>query len=198
MKKRSILLLAAMAAATLLTLSGCGSKATVTTADYTEDETAIVGSVTDVAARFALPTTGSATIKLETYQKGQKVSESEMRNVQGADGNNYLYVSGVNSSGLDYVWTITAPGGRMTYPTPYFNVEDGASMIRITDVGETEFSLDDGKTHLLYYVAYKSGQDSSTISEKPFHEWSNQSNQEQILEQFDCAYLITMTQQQEQ
>lgn len=199
MKKKLILLLAAMLTVSAVALTGCGSNPTVTTADFNEEETTVAGAMADVSARFALPTDGtSAVVKLTTYHKGEKKSDSEMRNVQGAEGNNALYVSGVNSSGLDYVWTIAAPGGRMVYPTPYFSVQDGTSMIRITDVGESDFSLTDGKEHLLYYTAYKSGEDSSTISEKPFHEWSNLEDKDSILKQFDCVYLITIAQDSEQ
>ena len=118
MKKRLILLLAAMLTVSAVALTGCGSNPTVTTADFNEEETTVAGAMADVSARFALPTDGtSAVVKLTTYHKGEKKSDSEMRNVQGAEGNNALYVSGVNSSGLDYVWTIATVPAATALPT---------------------------------------------------------------------------------
>lgn len=197
MKKRAAIFLACLMTSAVVVLSGCSSNTKMDSAAFSDEETAIAEAMTDVYAKFSLPTEGSYVVKLITYQKGQKKSESEMRDVTGVKDNNTLYISGVNSSGLDYTWTITAPGGRLTYPTPYYTVKEGETMIRVTDTGETSFDLNDGKEHLLYYVAYKSGQDSSTISEAPFHEWSDQADQNSVIGQFDCVYLITIAQQTE-
>lgn len=195
MKKRIGALCACLLTASMLVLGGCGSNSNMAVSEFSTEEATIANAMTDVSTRFTLPADTTCVIKLTTYHKGQKKSESEMRNVTAAENNNALYISGVNSSGLDYTWTITAPGGRLTYPTPYFTVKDGQSMIRVTDAGETEFSLSDEKEHLLYYVAYKSGDDNSTISEKPFHEWSSQTDKDAVLKEFDCVYLVTVTQQ---
>lgn len=196
MKKKIGVIFACMLAAAMVALTGCGSgDTTVTTAEFSAEEAAVANAITDVSARFAMPADSVATIRLRTYHKGVQQSESEVRNIISQEDNSALYVSAVNGSGLDYTWTITVPGGRMTYPTPYYDVENGQSMIRIMDVGETEFDLNDGKEHMLYYIAYKSGDDSSTISEKPFHEWSNQTDKEAILKQYDCVYTVTIFQQ---
>jgi hypothetical protein len=199
MKKRIGLLCAVLISLTVFVLSGCGSSPVITNSELTEEESALAAALTDVSARFTLPTNGTCTVTLTTYHSGKKKSQSEMRTVTAVEGNDKLYISGMNSSGIDYVWTITAPGGRLTYPTPYFTVKSNQSMIRITDIGESEFSIDDNKEHLLYYVAYISGDDSSTISEKPFHQWCDlsESDQQDILKQFDCVYLITVSQQTE-
>lgn len=196
MKKKIGVLFACMLTAAMLTLTGCGSgDTTVTTAEFSAEEATVANAIADASARFSMPTDSVATIRLSTYHKGEQKSESEVRNIISKEDNNALYVSAVNSSGLDYTWTITVPDGRMTYPTPYYAVEDGQPMIRIMDVGETKFDLNDGKEHLLYYIAYKSGDDSSTISEKPFHDWSNQADKEAILKQYDCVYTVTIFQQ---
>ncbi len=198
MKKQIKGVCAALLAASMLALGGCGASAAVSVSEFSAEEAGIAEALTDVSARFTLPEDATCVVTLSTYHSGTQESESQLRNVTAAKGNNALYIGGTNSSGLDYVWTITVPGGRLTYPTPYFTVQNGQSMIRIADTGETDFSLSDGKDHLLYYVAYKNGEDSATISEKPFHTWSEQEDQASVLAAFDCVYLVTIQQQTEE
>ena len=70
--------------------------------------------------------------------------------------------------------------------------EDGVT-VRISGVGENGFTMEPNTSYLLYYVAYKKSNTSTSISEEPFKQWSTFTDKDALLKDFDCVYLVTIS-----
>ena len=85
-----------------------------------------------------------------------------------------MLLSAVNTDGMNYSWSLTTPPDRKG-KTGKFDVttmsEDGVT-VQMSGVGENGFTMEPNTSYLLYYVAYKKSNTSTSISEEPFKQWS--------------------------
>ncbi len=192
--KRAVLgcLFGVLAAAVL---GACSStpQNTVATVELTQEEQTIATAASDIFVKYQLEPGRTYEVAVTSYRNGLQQQRKTLTNLAATEENNTLLLSGYNTEGINYSWIVTAPGERVTCPAPGFEDDGSTNRVKIQDIGQSDLPMEAGQEYLLYYVAYKAGASTLTISEKPFHEWNTVTDKDTLLQDFDCAYLITIS-----
>lgn len=181
----------------VLLFSACSgsSKGGVSATDLSAAEKQIADASCDIFQTYTLEKGSVYDVNFTAYRNGLEQQKLTVGKITATEDNNKLLLSAVNTGGLNYQWSLTTPqtesGAREQFKVSDI-VVDG-STVRIGGVGETGFSMEPKTSYLLYYVAYKQSNTSTSISEAPFHTWSTFTDKDALLRDFDCAYLVTIT-----
>lgn len=181
----------------VLLVSACSgsSKGGVSTAELSAAEKSIADASCDIFQTYTLEKGSVYDVVFTAYRNGLEQQKLTVAKITATEDNNKLLLSAVNTGGLNYQWSLTTPqtepGKREQFQVS--NIVVDGSTVRIGGVGETGFSMEPKTSYLLYYVAYKQSNTSTSISEAPFHTWSSFTDKDALLKDFDCAYLVTIT-----
>ena len=181
----------------VLLASGCSgsSKGGVSTAELSASEQVIADASCDIFQTYTLEKGSVYDVVFTAYRNGLEQQKVTVGKITATEDNNKLLLSAVNTGGLNYHWSLTTPqtepGKREQFQVS--NIVVDGNTVRIGGVGETGFSMEPKTSYLLYYVAYKQSNTSTSISEAPFHTWSSFTDKDALLKDFDCAYLVTIT-----
>lgn len=181
----------------VLLASGCSgsSKGGVSTAELSASEQVIADASCDIFQTYTLEKGSVYDVVFTAYRNGLEQQKVTVGKITATEDNNKLLLSAVNTGGLNYHWSLTTPqtepGKREQFQVS--NIVVDGNTVRIGGVGETGFSMEPKTSYLLYYVAYKQSNTSTSISEAPFHTWSSFTDKDALLKDFDCVYLVTIT-----
>lgn len=191
----ALLMLLALCSVLLVTACSGSNKGGVSAADLSETEKRIADASCDIFQKYTLEKGSVYDVNFTAYRNGLEQGKLTVAKIAATDENNELLLSAVNTGGLNYQWSLTTPQtgeeGRAQFPAT--NIVVDGSTVRIEGVGESGFKMEPKTTYLLYYVAYKQSNTSTSISEAPFHSWSSFTDQDALLKDFDCAYLVTIS-----
>lgn len=193
--KPALLMMLALCSVLLVTACSGSNQGGVSTADLTEAEKVIVDASCDIFQKYTLEKGPVYDVTFTAYRNGLEQNKITVAKIAATEEKSELLLSAVNTGGLNYQWSLTTPqteaGKREQFPAADITVD--GSTVRIGGVGESGFKMEPKTSYLLYYVAYKQSNTSTSISEAPFHSWSSFTDKDALLKDFDCAYLVTIS-----
>lgn len=180
-----------------LAVSACSdsAKGSVSTEKLSAEEQGIASASADIFQKYSLAKDASYDVTFTVYRNGLEQQKTTITKITATDDNASLLLSAVNTAGLNYSWSLVTPqteaGTRQRFDVSAIE-EDGVT-VKISGVGESGFSMEPKTSYLLYYVAYKKSNTSTSISEEPFRTWSAFTDKDALLKDFDCVYLVTVS-----
>ncbi len=159
------------------------------------EEQIVANAGTDIFQKYQLEKDSSYDVTFTAYRNGLEQQKTIVSKITATEENANLLLSAVNTDGMNYSWSLTTPqtekGKRERFDVTTMS-EDGVT-VQISGVGENGFTMEPNTSYLLYYVAYKKSNTSTSISEEPFKQWSTFTDKDALLKDFDCVYLVTIS-----
>ena len=186
----------ALGLCTVILFTACSNspKGGVSTAELSAVEKTVADASCDIFQKYTLEKGSVYDVKISVYRNGMEQNHQLVQNITANEENDQLLLSAVNTGGLNYQWSLTTPqteaGKREQFPVS--NIVVDGNTVRIGGVGEQGFTMEPKTSYLLYYVAYKQSNTSTSISEEPFRTWSTFADKDALLKDFDCVYLVTI------
>lgn len=182
---------------TVLVFGACSSspKGGVSQLTLSAEEQIVANAGTDIFQKYQLEKDSSYDVTFTAYRNGLEQQKTIVSKITATEENANLLLSAVNTDGMNYSWSLTTPqtekGKRERFDVTTMS-EDGVT-VQISGVGENGFTMEPNTSYLLYYVAYKKSNTSTSISEEPFKQWSTFTDKDALLKDFDCVYLVTIS-----